>query len=146
MSTRWTLKDVQLKLGQKAPVADNKNRKPNFPVKKTKSSEDSPANVLTREALRLLRIMGYTVWRQNRTGVWDPVKKIFRKSRSEPGLSDILGYHKKTGVIIAVEIKIPPDKLSDDQVNFLQGVRDAGGIGIVLRSGEDLERFYKSKQ
>jgi hypothetical protein len=140
MSNRWTIKNTQLKLGQKAPVTNQQRVK--FPVKK--KTQESSANNLTKEAIRLLRLMGYHVWRQNNAAIWDPVKKIFRKGSATPGISDIIGFHKKTACFIAVEIKIPPDKLSDHQVEFLEAVRRAGGIGVVIRSGDDLERVYKN--
>lgn len=141
MSNRWTIKDVQLKLGQK--VVGTKPGAQHFAAKKRNDGGDSPATRLTNKALKLFRVMGYDVWRQNNAAVYDAQRKIFRKGSVRKGISDIIGFHKKTGVILACEIKIPPDKLSDYQIEFLESVRRAGGIGIVVRTDEDLDNFYK---
>lgn len=140
MSNRWTLKEVQLKLGQKAEPGKPAQK---FIPKNRKDGGDSPANRLTKKAIALFHAMGFFAWRQNNNAVWDAKLKIFRKNSTRRGVSDILGYNKKTAVILACEIKIPPDKLSDDQVEFLEGIRRAGGIAVVFRSDEDLDNFYK---
>lgn len=83
------------------------------------------------------------MWRQNNGGVYDPTIKKFRKNSSTPGISDIIGFHKKTGRFIACEIKAGKDRLSDEQIEFLKNVNDAGGVGMVVRTIDDLEKFLK---
>lgn len=102
------------------------------------------ANALTKQCLRLFDMKGFYVWRQNNGGVYDPVKKVFRSNSSTPGISDILGYHRKTGKILAVEIKIGKDKLSPYQEQFLSSVSKSGGYAFVIKSTEQLEEIIKS--
>ena len=103
------------------------------------------ANTLTKHALKALDHIGYNVWRQNNGGIYDPSKKIFRQNSSTPGVSDILGYHKKTGVILAAEIKAGKDRLSEYQKRFLEGIEKAGGVAMVIRTMDDIENIYKTK-
>lgn len=97
------------------------------------------ANALTKQVLRVLWLKGFNCWRQNNGAVYDPVKKVFRAGNTMKGVSDILGYNRNTGVILAVEIKAGYDKLSVHQTAFLEAVRNAGGIGLEVRKIEDLE-------
>lgn len=96
------------------------------------------ANALTQQALRMLRLKGFNCWRQNNGGVYDPVKKVFRRNSSTPGVSDILGYHRTSGKFIACEIKAGKDVLSDEQKEFLKDVKAASGFAIVIRTIDDL--------
>jgi VRR-NUC domain len=101
------------------------------------------ANVLTKHALKILDLKGFHVWRQNNGGVYDAKKNCYRANSSTPGISDIIGFNRKTGQFIACEIKAGKDKLSIEQDVFLKRVNDAGGIGMVVRSVQDLETFLK---
>lgn len=99
------------------------------------------ANTLTQHALRVLTLKGYVVWRQNNGGIFDPTKKVFRRNSSTPGISDIIGYHKATAQFLAVEIKVGRDKLSEEQTRFLASVKASGGLALVIRSIDDLEKI-----
>ena len=99
------------------------------------------ANILTTQALRILDLKGWHVWRQNNGGVWDPTKKVFRRNSSTPGISDILGFHRQTGKIIAVEIKAGKDRLSEPQKAFLDEVEKSGGVALVIRTTDDIENL-----
>lgn len=100
------------------------------------------ANALTQEAIRVLTLKGYVVWRNNNGAVWDPKKKVFRKNKSSLlGVPDILGYHKGTGVILAAEVKSGKDTVSKDQERFLASVKASGGIALVIRSSDDLVKI-----
>lgn len=101
------------------------------------------ANTLTKHALKILDLKGFYVWRQNNGGVYDPVKKVFRANSSTPGISDIIGFHKRTGQFIACEIKAGKDRLSKSQELFLDSVKRSGGVALVVRCIEDLEQFLK---
>ena len=103
------------------------------------------ANTLTKQALKALDHIGYNVRRQNNGGIYDPSKKIFRQNSSTPGISDILGYHRKTGVILAAEVKAGKDKLSEYQKRFLEGIEKSGGVAMVISTMEDIENIYKNK-
>ncbi len=99
------------------------------------------ANNLTKQALKVFDLCGYECWRQNNNAVWDPKKRIFRVNSVKIGVSDIIGYHRKTGVFLAAEIKVGNDKLSVPQIMFLTSIVKAGGVGLTIRSIEDLEKF-----
>lgn len=103
------------------------------------------ANTLTRHALRALDLSGFHVWRQNNGGVYDPTRKVFRANSSTPGIADIIGYHRKTGQFIACEIKAGKDRLSAEQDRFLDGVRKAGGVAMVIRTMDEVEAIYNDK-
>lgn len=126
MPNRWTIKDIE-----------------NLKVKKKVVVPGISSNALTKHSLRVLSLKGYHVWRQNNGGVYDPTIKKFRKNSSTPGISDIIGFHKKTGRFIACEIKAGKDTLSDEQIEFLKNVNESGGIGIVVRTIGDLENFLQ---
>ncbi len=100
-------------------------------------------NALTKEAVRVLSMCGFEVWRQNNGGVYDPTRKVFRANSSTPGISDVIGYHKLTGCFIAVEIKTGKDKLSPYQIRFLDGVKRAGGFAYVVKTVDDLTEILK---
>jgi len=106
---------------------------------KSKSETKVTANALTQFALKTLPLCGFVVWRQNNGGVYDPTKKVFRRNSSTPGISDILGYQKGTGKIVAIEIKVGRDKLSPYQVDFLDGIEKSGGYSFVVKTPDDLE-------
>lgn len=132
---KWTAADIervkQTKLRDSAKISKKK------PV--------VSANTLTKHALRVLDLKGFHVWRQNNGGVYDPTKKIFRANSSTPGISDIIGFHRKTGQIVACEIKAGKDRLSPAQERFLKSVANAGGISLVVKTIDDLENFMKLK-
>lgn len=124
--TRWTIKDIE-----------------NLKTKKKIVVPGISANALTKHSLRVLSLKGYHVWRQNNAGVYDPGLKRFRANSSTPGISDVIGFHRKTGRFIACEIKAGKDRLSDEQIEFLKNVNESGGIGIVVRTIDDLEKFME---
>lgn len=103
------------------------------------------ANVLTQHALRILALKGYCVWRNNTVGIWDPTKKIYRKNSTKKGVSDIIGFHRHTGRFCAIEIKAGKDRLSEEQAAFLELVKTSGGVSLVVRNSEDLEKIIKSE-
>ncbi len=104
------------------------------------------ANALTKHALRVLTLCGYHVWRQNNGGVYDATLKKFRANSATKGISDIIGFHRHTGRFIACEIKAGRDKISVEQERFLSDVKQAGGVGIVIRSIDNLETFLKENK
>lgn len=55
---------------------------------------------------------------------------------SAPGVSDILGCYQ--GRFMAIEVKRPGRKATDAQRRFIDNVNDAGGIGFVADSIEDV--------
>lgn len=108
-------------------------------LKTDAEAQVSTANALTQQTLRILDLKGFHVWRQNTAAIYDPVKKVFRKGSANKGISDILGFHRLTGLIVAAEIKKGRDKLSKEQTAFLEAVKASGGIALVIRTTADIE-------
>ena len=88
--------------------------------------------------LEWLELRGALAWQNDSLGVWDPVKKCYRKRRSRfcfKGIADILGIWR--GWPLAIEVKRHNGIVSDDQRWFLEQFTRAGGIGFVARSLEE---------
>ena len=98
------------------------------------------ANTATKEILAFLAVSGFKAWRNNTTGVYDPKKQIFRKFAGLKGVADILGLQKSTGRFLAVEVKVGKDKLSPEQIRFLEDVKKGGGIAIVASCAGDVAK------
>jgi len=65
---------------------------------------------------------------------------VYRKSHEKKGASDVIGYEKRTGRFLAVEVKYGKDTLKPEQVYFLDDIRKNNGIAIVAR---DMETFLE---
>ena len=103
------------------------------------------ANIVTRAIINYLGHGGYKVWRNNNMGVYDRKTAKYRKNPSQlHGVPDIIGFHRKTGIFIAVEVKIGKDKLSYAQEMFLKEVVDSRGIAIVAHSFDDFFDKFKN--
>ena len=98
----------------------------------------SASNSLTKAVISLLNLNGYKVWRQNNNAVYDQKKGVFRHGGVLRGVPDVIGFHRKTGMFICVEVKTGKDKLSAFQTEFLNDVVLAGATAVVVRSSDDL--------
>lgn len=79
-------------------------------------------------------------WKNNSVGVYDPIKKCYRKAKSKHiinGVSDILGV--MNGRFIAIEVKSAKGRLSESQKDFIHEVKQHGGIAFVARSIQDVK-------
>lgn len=109
--------------------------------KKKKVSEKSVETII----LKYLSILPATfAWKNNSTGIFDPKRGVFRKSKNQyaiNGVSDILGIHN--GRLLAIEVKAPDDKkgASEDQQKFIDRVIKEGGIAGVARSVADVRQI-----
>jgi penicillin-binding protein-related factor A (putative recombinase) len=91
--------------------------------------------------LRVKRIFAFPV---DSVGIFDPIKKVYRKRHSEfhiKGVSDILGIYK--GKPLAIEVKSKTGSLTQEQKVFLGLFNELGGIGICARSIDDVEAHLK---
>lgn len=102
------------------------------------------ANALTQQAIKVLSLCGFHVWRQNNGGIYDAKIGGYRRNSSTPGISDIIGLHKKTGKFIACEIKVGKDKLSPFQERFLEVVKKSGGVAMVIKTTDELDELLKN--
>lgn len=83
------------------------------------------------------------VWRQN-SGAMYADSKTGRhgfKTASVQGVSDIIGIWQ--GFPIAIEVKRPKEKPTDNQHAFLENFGKAGGIAIVAHSLEEVQESLK---
>lgn len=113
------------------------------------------------QVLGYLRRRGIFAWKNHTTGIYDPTKKVFRKSNNPfliNGVSDILGVYQ--GRFMAIEVKKPfisaktkqirhktqeeLEKLaSDDQLLFLETIKKYGGIAFMVDSLDVLDEQLK---
>ncbi len=106
-----------------------------------------PEKAIMNACLGWLRFHHVMCWRQNSGGMAksytrkrDGVTRTAHlKFNSERGMSDICAV-LPGGRFAAIEVKRDDGRLSDEQAEFLDRVRNAGGVGIVVRSVDDLER------
>lgn len=98
---------------------------------------------IEKSILRFLEFVpGCFAWKNNTTGVYDPVKKVFRKTKNKyaiNGVSDILGVFK--GKFLAIEVKRPQNKERPlDQKLFIDHINRNGGLAFFATSVEDVKR------
>lgn len=80
---------------------------------------------IRESAITELTLKGFHCWKQNNLAVKG------RKFIGEPGLSDIMGFHKLTACVLACEVKTLNDRLSEDQIKFLNKVKQSGGHALI---------------
>lgn len=92
--------------------------------------------------LSLLRKRGaLDFWYNMSTGVFDPVKKIYRRSNSpymRNGVSDIVGI-LKGGRALFIEVKSKTGQLTDNQKSFRESCERFGALFILARSVSDVQ-------
>lgn len=115
-------------------------------MQKTVKFPRPTANDTTGRIVDFLNAQGFVVWRQNTTGIYDAAKGVWRKNpNNRKGVADIIGFDR-SGLFVAVEVKIGEDRLSDNQAEFLTQVKMAGGMAMVARSWVDfLQKWEKRK-
>ncbi|MDR0759924.1 MAG: VRR-NUC domain-containing protein [Treponema sp.] len=101
----------------------------------------TPENAVIKECLEYLNLKGIFAWR-NQTGALasSDGKRFIRFGKV--GSADIIGI-LPGGRFIAVECKAPNGRLSDYQLAFLTDVEHMGGVAVIARSSEDIEKALK---
>lgn len=102
---------------------------------------NNPEQQIKNSILAWLKINGIFAWPIDSVGIYDQERKCYRRKHSIhhiKGVSDILGIYKRRA--LAIEVKSEKGRLSDEQKEFLRRVDEEGGIAIVARSVEDVER------
>jgi hypothetical protein len=92
-----------------------------------------------RIRLALGRVPDLVLFRNN-CG-YDGEKRV-RYGVGSPGGADLIGLYG--GKFVAVEIKTPTGRQSDDQKRFQQLIEAKGGEYVILRSVEDAEAWVRS--
>jgi len=100
----------------------------------------SAANELTNNVIDFIYRQGGYAWRSSSVGVFDTKRMHFRAA-AKKGVSDVLACFR--GRLIAVEIKIGTDKLSDEQTGFMRNIEHAGGIALVVTNFEDFKQKWE---
>lgn len=85
-------------------------------------------------------------WKVKTQGTFDPIKKQFRRPSKhyltgQPDISAIL----PNGRYMGLEVKTKTGRLAPHQKIFLERIRLAGGIGVVVRSIEDVIKILRSE-
>jgi hypothetical protein len=89
------------------------------------------ASELTKMMLEYLKDNGNEVWRNNNLAVRG------RAFIGRKGVPDIIGYSKKYGHFVCCEIKAIADRLSADQMVFLEELSMAGGTAMLCQQIRD---------
>jgi len=99
---------------------------------------------LQKQILDYLAYRKGKYWRQNSGAIVAEYKgkKRFFKFTGMKGLSDIIGI-LPDGRFFACEVKIKPNKPTDDQINFINCVNYHGGVGIIAYELNDVIEVFK---
>lgn len=105
--------------------------------------------VLVRNLVKYLNWRGIPAWKAQvyKGAICDKFKRVVRYlDTGIKGMCDITGI-LPNGQRLEVEAKIPPDKPSLVQKDFMQMIRESGGEAFVAHDTEDLDRqlatFYR---
>jgi hypothetical protein len=103
-----------------------------------KSRSSSKTNGLKRAIIKTLNLAGFVAWNNNTTGIWDPVKKVFRKNwdPNSIGVGDVLASIK--GQHVEFEIKTGKDVQSDRQQQHQKRIIKDGGMYFEIK---DIDQF-----
>lgn len=109
----------------------------------------NPETVLQQEIrLALGRERDLTLWR-NSTGAARTQDGRMQKFGLARGSSDLIGILAPSGRMVALEVKTPAGRATDEQTMFLELVRAKGGFGAIVRSVDEarsaLERARKGE-
>ena len=91
--------------------------------------------------LEYLSYMPGYFWKNQSVGVYDSVRKQFRKSHNKfhvNGISDILGC-LPGGLLVGIEVKTKKGRATENQKAFLEKIDRLGGITFIARSVEDVK-------
>ena len=106
----------------------------------------TPEREVVKACLEYLELRGVYAYRQN-TGAAEYADNTGRRRfvrYGKPGISDIIGV-LPGGRFIAVECKAPGGRLSEHQTEFLKDIERMGGLAVIARSVEDLEKIFRQQ-
>lgn len=105
-----------------------------------------PERDVLASCLAILEARRIPAWRAN-TGAVTKTNAAGRKRFirfGTPGQADILAILPPRGRLLAIECKSQRGRVSADQEAFLQMVRDAGGLTVVVRDASELLAVLES--
>ena len=107
--------------------------------------EDKTANGLTKCIATYIRLQGGFISRINSQGQYDGKLGMWRPGTTTKGISDLIGcVPALRGKLLAIEVKIGPDKQSDDQILFEAQVTQAGAFYVVAKSFQGFYDWFTS--
>ena len=98
----------------------------------------TPESGVLVDSLKYLQARGIFHWRNNTGAVRVGSGRFMHFGKK--GSSDILAI-LPGGRFLAVECKAPDGRLSLEQREFLERIRDLGGMALVVRSWEELDKI-----
>ena len=101
-----------------------------------------PEKLIENQILHYLFRRGIFAWKNQSVGIFDPVKRIYRKNNNPfhiKGVSDILGV-LPGGRLLAIEVKTEIGRASPEQKAYIAKINSLGGIAFVARSVYDVEK------
>ena len=104
------------------------------------------ASETTSAILACLTLQGFSVWRQNTSGIYDQKTGRWRVNpQGRRGVPDIIGFRKRDGLFIGVEIKAGRDQLRSEQKQFLDELKAAGDLAFVAHSFAQFQQSFESR-
>lgn len=100
----------------------------------------SKSNDLTKAIIHEFYLAGAYAWRASSVGIFDRKLGGYRTA-AKKGVSDILACYN--GILIAVEVKIGKDRMSDEQVGFMRNILKVGGEAFVAKDIEEFKTWWK---
>ena len=107
---------------------------------------DQKADEMTASILGYLRAKGFVAWAQDNRGRYNPkTGKWYPHPNNRVGVPDILGYRKSDARFICVEVKAGRDSLSTFQIDFLNELKEHGGLPFVAYSYEGFVQSFERR-
>ncbi len=114
-------------------------KSPKYYFSKLRFPKHETESHLKRRICDWLAIHNCFFWIESTTGIYDPVHKCYRRLNSPyamRGKADIIGIWK--GRPLAIEVKVRPNRLTEEQKKFLENFSSHGGIVIVAYTLDDV--------
>jgi hypothetical protein len=64
---------------------------------------------------------------------------------SKLGVADVIGWNNTTGQFVGIEIKINYDKMSEHQIKWANGLKDANGAFFIAKTYEQFVESYNRR-
>ena len=92
----------------------------------------SKENTIQNQVLQYLKNKGFFVWRNNNHATKG------RAFIGNKGIGDIIGV-LPCGTFLSIEVKTKSGVVSEHQHKFIMDVKAHGGIGLIIRSIDDIQ-------
>lgn len=107
--------------------------------------------ILQRIRLAISKVPGLRLFRNNTGGMTDKTGRFVRFGL-HPGSADLIGWQtvtitpdmvgQRVAVFASVEVKTEIGKLKPEQQNWLEQVKNAGGLAFCARSPDEAVEFF----